>query len=116
MLGALTLRIRSDFRAASVPTKLAPSFEYSLSWKAACSPAPYSILTLKPTFISRWAASGLRATLLSLAQVSFGTPMVTYSTGFPKVAKYLKLLACMITDLMPIWVCDIPLFTYKKEL
>jgi hypothetical protein len=63
----------------------------------------------------RSAASGLKATLLSLGQVSLGTPMVTCSTGFPKVEKYLRLLACMTTDLIPIWVWETPLVTYIQK-
>lgn len=71
-------------------TTLAPTALYASSEKSEREPAPLSTLTLKPSFISLWVASGDKATLLSLANDSLGTPIVTSDVFFPNAEKYLS--------------------------
>jgi hypothetical protein len=88
-VGGRTFKIKSELRASSLLTILAPTFSYVESAKSDSAPAPCSMFTLNPSFTKRSVASGDRATLLSFSNVSFGIPIVVSVTLLPNVANYL---------------------------
>jgi hypothetical protein len=73
-VGGRTLATTSAFHASSLDTTSAPAFLYWRSVKPLPKPAPLSILTVAPAFLSLITFGGVNATLNSPSRLSFGTP------------------------------------------
>ena len=73
--GAFTFRMISACHTVAVSTSSAPACSKAWSAKLACSPAPRSIITSKPSFFSLPTVSGVAATRRSFIHRSWGIPM-----------------------------------------
>ena len=66
----------SELNISSLETIFAPDSMNSASENLASTPAPFSMVTLKPSFVSNFTAAGDSATRRSLGRISLGIPIV----------------------------------------